>query len=74
MIKFIVATDQPFSLADDESFRELLQYTHHSKTPLKIPHAHGIKSRVMDMGAEMVESLKAEFQVEDMLSILSFVI
>ena len=63
MIKFIVATDQPFSIADEDTFHDLLTYTHHSKEGLVIPHAHGVKSRVMDMGFDVIEGLRKEFQV-----------
>jgi hypothetical protein len=62
MIKFIVATNQPFSIADEDTFRDLLTYTHHSKQGLVIPHVHGVKLHVMDMGIDMIEGLSKEFE------------
>jgi hypothetical protein len=42
----------------------MLEYTHHpAKMALKIPHAKTIRSRIMDMGVEMVDGLKAIFAV-----------
>ena len=63
-MKFIVATDQPFALTKERTFRDLLQYTHHYATgSLKIPGPTTVKSRVMELGAEVIEGLKSEIAV-----------
>jgi hypothetical protein len=64
LMKFIVATDQPFTLTKEQSFRDLLQCTHHYATAsLKIPGPTTVKSRVMELGAEVIEGLKSEIAV-----------
>jgi hypothetical protein len=63
-MKFIVATDQPFTLTKEQTFRDLLQCTHHHATAsLKIPGPTTVKSRVMELGKEVIEGLKAEIAV-----------
>jgi hypothetical protein len=49
---------------DGKEFRELRQYMHHpAKKQLKIPRATAVKSRIMDLGEEIVDGLKQTFAV-----------
>jgi hypothetical protein len=63
-MKFIVTTDQPFTLTKEQSFCDLLQCTHHYATAsLKIPGPTTVKSHVMELGVEVIEGLKPEIVV-----------
>lgn len=64
MAKWVAACDQPFTSVEDPEFRELLEYTHHpARKVLKIPGAKAVKRRIMELGEEMVESMKEVFKV-----------
>ena len=58
--------DQPFDEVDKEPLRKLLQYTHQpSAKPLHIPYRTAIRTRVMKMGEETVDTIKQMFSVCD---------
>ena len=64
LAKWVAACDQPFSAVDEPEFRKLLEYTHHpAKKPLTIPRMQSVKGRIMAMGTDMIEDLKAIFKV-----------
>jgi hypothetical protein len=63
LVKWIVATDQPFYTVEEPEFRDLLMYTHHPSLNLKIPHRDTIKNRIMKMGDKSIEATKHMFQV-----------
>ncbi|KAJ7782173.1 hypothetical protein B0H14DRAFT_2400862, partial [Mycena olivaceomarginata] len=56
--KFIVATDQPFTLVEEPEFRVRLQYVHkHTGRVLEIPKAKSVKGKIMKMGDELEKEL-----------------
>ncbi len=63
LVKWIVATDQPFHTVDEPEFRKLMTYAHHPSPELKIPHRNAVKRRVMKMGEDTVRATKESFAV-----------
>ena len=61
--RWIVATNQPFSIVDDVELRELLIYTHHPSPSLKIPQRDAIKRRIMKMGEDAITATRHMFVV-----------
>ncbi|KAJ7923984.1 hypothetical protein B0H13DRAFT_1602108, partial [Mycena leptocephala] len=62
--KFIVATDQPFTLVEEPEFGELLQYVDkHTGRVLEIPKEKSVKGKTMKMGDELEKKLTAMFAV-----------
>ncbi|CAG7785207.1 unnamed protein product, partial [Allacma fusca] len=55
LVKFIILTDQPFSIVDADSFRNLLGYV--SPSTASIPKRDAIKNKILAM--YNVEKLKA---------------
>lgn len=60
--KWIVACDQPFEEVDRPEFRDMLEYAHH-RGHLDIPHRDAMRSRIMKLGEDTVDSIKEMFAV-----------
>ena len=63
LAKWIVATDQPFSMVDEPEFRMMLSCAHHPPPELKIPHRNAVRRRIMRMGEDSIEATKEMFTV-----------
>ena len=50
LMEWVIACDQPFEEVERPEFVVMMNYTHHTGTPLKIPKRNGIKRRLMKMG------------------------
>lgn len=50
----------------------MMNYTHRSGAPLKIPKRDGIKRRVMKMGEETIEGIREMFTVRSQYSQILF--
>jgi hypothetical protein len=74
LAKWIVATDQPFSVVDDPELRDLLSYTHHPSPTLKIPHRDAIKRRIMRMCDDTISATKQMFEVSKQFYSSTFVL
>lgn len=62
--KYIVATDQSFSIVESPEFIRLMEYTHHGSTlNFSIPGRTAIRSRIMKMGEDTVEGTRKMFKV-----------
>ena len=70
LVKWIIATDQPFYTVDEPEFHDLLLYTHHTALTLKIPHRDAVKRRVMKMGEDSIERTKEMFLVCQSLTVI----
>jgi hypothetical protein len=57
-----VAADQPFEATENPEFRRLLQYTH-LRPGLHIPSASTVKRRIMKMGDDKIQGIKAMIAV-----------
>jgi hypothetical protein len=62
-MEWIVACDQPFEEVERPEFITMMNCTHHTGTPLKIPKCDAIKWRLMKMGDESVEDVRKMFSV-----------
>jgi hypothetical protein len=63
LIEWIVACDQPFDEVEKPEFIMMMNYTHHSGSPLKIPQWHTIKQHVMKMGEDTIEGVREMFSL-----------
>jgi hypothetical protein len=63
VMEWIVACDQPFEEVERPEFITMMNYAHHTGTPLKILGRNGIKRRLVKMGDETVEGLREMFSV-----------
>jgi hypothetical protein len=63
LTEWMVACDQPFTEVEKPEFIAMMHVTHHSGGPFKIPKQDAIKRRVMKMGTDTVEGIRAMFQV-----------
>lgn len=63
LTEWIVACDQPFDEVENPEFVTMMNITHHTGGPLKIPGRNAIKRRVMKMGEDTIDG------VRDMLSV-----
>ena len=63
LTEWIIACDQPFDEVEKPEFITMLNFTHRSGGPLKIPKREGIKRRVMKMGEETIEGVCDMFKV-----------
>ncbi|OCB88219.1 hypothetical protein A7U60_g4624 [Sanghuangporus baumii] len=59
LIRWIVATDQPFTVVEDDEFRTFLEYTHRGQAKLLIPSADTVKRTVKEMKLELFEKTKS---------------
>lgn len=58
-----MTSDQPFDEVENPFLRRLLQYTHGRGRTLQIPGRSTVRRRVMEMGDEVKNELKAFFKV-----------
>ena len=61
--EWIIACDQPFNKVEKPEFITMMNYTHQSGSPLKIPQCNTIKQRVMKMGEDTIEGVCEMFLV-----------
>jgi hypothetical protein len=63
VMEWVIACDQPFEEVERPEFIAMMNYTHHTGTPLNIPKRHGIKRRLMKMGDDTIEDVRNMFAV-----------
>lgn len=63
LTEWIIACDQPFDEVEKPEFITMMNVTHSTGGPLKIPKREGIKRRVMKMGSETIEGVREMFSV-----------
>ncbi|KAF5345060.1 hypothetical protein D9758_010453 [Tetrapyrgos nigripes] len=61
LVKWLVASNQPFSEVEQVEFIELLQYVHHSGGKLHIPKKDAIQRRVLKLGEATIEEIRDIF-------------
>lgn len=66
--------DQPFDEVEKPEFIAMMNFTHSSGGPLKIPKREGIKRRVMKLGEETIEGVREMFSVSLYLNLLCIVL
>ncbi|KAF5320031.1 hypothetical protein D9758_017720 [Tetrapyrgos nigripes] len=57
LVKWLVASNQPFSEVEQVEFIELLQYVHHSGGKLHIPKQDVIRRRIIKLGESIIEEI-----------------
>jgi hypothetical protein len=67
LVDWVISSNQPFTVVDDPSFVELLQYGHGNDHPLHVPSSTTVKRRVMDRSIEAVEAQRSIFKVSVVL-------
>ncbi|KAF8219965.1 hypothetical protein L208DRAFT_785578 [Tricholoma matsutake] len=63
LAEWIVACYQPFDEVEKPEFVAMMNFTHHTGSPLKIPQCNAIKQHVMKMGKETIEGVREMFSV-----------
>jgi len=63
LMEWVVACDQPFEETKRPEFIAMMNYTHHTGAPLKIPGCNGIKRHLMKMGNDTIEDIRNIFSV-----------
>ncbi len=63
LMEWVIACDQPFEEVERPEFVVMMNYTHHTGTPLKIPKCNGIKWHLMKMGDDTIEDIHNMFSV-----------
>ncbi|KAF8808830.1 hypothetical protein BYT27DRAFT_7222707 [Phlegmacium glaucopus] len=63
LVEWIIACDQPFDEVEKPEFVAMMNFTHHTGGPLKIPQCNAIKQRVMKMGEQTIEGIQQMFLV-----------
>jgi len=62
-MEWVLACDQPFEEVERPEFIAMMNYTHHTGTPLKIPKRDTIKRRLMKMGDDTIDDVRKMFSV-----------
>jgi hypothetical protein len=63
LVKWIVASDTPFTEVEVPEFVELLQYTHSSSDALRVPSSWTVKQRALKMSKTTIDEIKQLFAV-----------
>jgi hypothetical protein len=69
LVKWVIASDQPFEEVENPEFSELLNYVNRSGSTLKIPSRFTVKRCVMKMSADGVKELKDTFAVSTIFNV-----
>ncbi|KAJ8514911.1 hypothetical protein ONZ45_g7593 [Pleurotus djamor] len=62
LLKCIIGLDLPFDTVEKPEFQTMLQYVHHSHSPLSIPGRTTVKKRTMDLEKDVVKSTAKMFK------------
>jgi hypothetical protein len=62
LVDWVITSNQPFTVAEEQPFRRFIQYTHQGSESLHVPSSATIKRRVIDRSQECIEAQKAEFK------------
>lgn len=65
LINFIIATDQPFNIVENEEFCELVKYVSKSNDNIKMPKRKSVKKLIHDKFVEERKKLQTELQQND---------
>jgi hypothetical protein len=69
LVKWIVASDAPFTEVEVPEFIELLQYTHQGSDTLHIPSSWTVKQRALKMSKTTMDEIKQLFEVSSDVSV-----
>lgn len=61
LVRWIVATDQPFEEVERVEFKELLEYTH--REAIQFPSLSTVRRRIMKQGIDTVASIQQMVKV-----------
>ena len=63
LMEWVIACDQPFEEVERPEFIAMMNYMHHTGTPLKILKCNSIKQCLMKMGNDTIEDICNMFLV-----------
>jgi hypothetical protein len=63
LTEWIITCNQPFDEVEKPEFITMMNYTHHSGSPLKILQCNMIKQHVMKIGEDTIEGVHKMFLV-----------
>lgn len=65
LVKFIVNTDQPFSLVEDEDFKDIIHYITNQEYELKLPKRRAIRTLIHEAYTKEFEKIKTQLLEND---------